>query len=169
MHSINQSNQNGNNQVNIYIGTISIDIGYLQDIVFSDPERLTGLLNKITDSKERDMPQSSNSVMEDIDDKNKKNDLVEYYEQFIQHEESKFQILEEFIKENELAEKVDIASGVIKRAIFSYENRKSSKLTPEIFDMIVTEFTKSVQELENKELMKLWIYFLYRYCFIGEK
>lgn len=148
---------------------MSIDIEYLQEIVFSDPKRLTGLLNKITDSKENDMPQYDASIMKDIYDKNKKNDLVEYYEQFIQYEESKFRILEEFIKENELADKVDIASDVIKRAIFSYENRKSSKLTPQIFDMIVTEFTKSVQHSENKELMKLWIYFLYRYCFIGEK
>ncbi len=167
MYNINQTNQNGNN--NIYLETISIDIGYLQEIIFSDPSRLTELLTNITENKDNDLTQSESSIMEGIDSKNKKNDLVEYYTEYIQHEESKFRILEEFIEDNNLEEKVDSASRVIRRAIFSYRDRKSLKLTPSIFDMIVTMFTKNVSGLENKNLMTLWIYFLYRYCFIGEK
>jgi len=169
MPSVNQNNQYGDN--NVYIMRLTVDVGWIQNIIFNNPEQVTNLLEKIEEYEEleNDNEDYDTSPMDDIEDKNKKNNLEEFYKEFIQQEESKFEVLEDFIKENDLGLKVERASKVIRRAIYSYNDRCSNKLTPQIFQELLTNFTENLNSHDEKNLMELWIYFLYRYCFIGEK
>lgn len=164
MADINQKNTFGKNEVNI-IYKISIDVERLQEIVRNDSENIKKLLSELTD----DVAESTtdNSSIK-IEDKNIKNNLVDFYNEWIKKEESKFKVIEEFIIENNLYEKVDKASINLKQVIYSYQNKNNHKLTSEIFTTLIQEHTKGLNS-EDKDIITLLLYFLYRECFIGDK
>lgn len=164
MADINQNNILGKNEVNI-IYKISIDVERLQEIVRNDSENIKKLLSELTDEVTESTTDNSSIK---IEDKNIKNDLVDFYNEWIKKEESKFKVIEEFIIENNLYEKVDKASINLKQVIYSYQNKHNYKLTSEIFTTLIQEHTKGLNS-EDKDIITLLLYFLYRECFIGDK
>jgi hypothetical protein len=164
MANINQNNIFGKNEVNI-IYKISIDVERLQEIVRNDSENIKKLLSELTDEVTESTTDNSSIK---IEDKNIKNDLVDFYNEWIKKEESKFQVIEEFIIENNLYEKVDKASINLKQVIYSHQNKNNHKLTSEIFTTLIQEHTKGLTS-EDKDIITLLLYFLYRACFIGDK
>ena len=42
-------------------------------------------------------------------------------------------------------------------------------LEPTIFNTIIQEHTKAIKDRKEKSIMKLVIYYLYRFCYIGAK
>lgn len=164
MNNITQNNVNGKNEVNI-IYKISIDVERLQEIVRNDSENIKKLLSGLTDEVTESATDNSSIKLED---KNLKNDLIDFYNEWIKREESKFKIIEEFIVDNNLYEKVDKASINLKQVIYSYQNKNNHKLTSEIFTTLIQEHTKGLNS-EDKDIITLLLYFLYRECFIGDK
>ena len=65
-----------------------------------------------------------------------------------------------------MIEEIEIASENIRIAVYSMSN--SEKLTPKIFNEILQRHTKTLNDNDDKKLMRLMIFFLYRHCFIGE-
>ena len=161
LYNISQSNQNGDNKVEIL--NLEIDVEWVRNIIFNDKNKLTNILSKF---KNDSSLQLTYKIMKDIDDKNKKNELEEFYEKFIKKYENEMDVLYNFFKEEEMIEEIDEASESIKIAIYSIQN--SEKLTPKMFGFILSKYTQTMNNNEDKKLMKLFIFFLYRHCFIGE-
>lgn len=161
LYNISQSNQNGDNKVEIL--NLEIDVEWVRNIIFNDRDKIKAILNNF---KNNNLSQTNYKIMKDIEDKNRKNELVEFYEKFIKKYENEMDVLYNFFKEEEMFEEIDEASESIKIAIYSIQ--KSEKLTPKIFGVILSRYTQSMQSNEDKKLMKLFIFFLYRHCFIGE-
>ena len=161
LYNISQSNQNGDNKVEIL--NLEIDVEWVRNIIFNDKNKLTNILSKF---KNDSSLQQNYKIMKDIDDKNKKNELEEFYEKFIKKYENEMDVLYNFFQEEEMIEEIDEASESIKIAIYSIQN--SEKLTSKMFGTILSKYTKTMENNEDKQLMKLFIYFLYRHCFIGE-
>lgn len=164
MDNINQNNIFGKNETNI-IYKISIDVERLQEIVYSDSQNIQRLLSTLADEN---LPNSADNDSIKIDDKNIKNDLVDFYNEWIKKEESKFKVLEEFIVDNNLYDKIDKASTNLKQIIYSYQNKNNHKLTSELFSTLIQEHTKGLNN-DDKDIITLLLYFLYRECFIGDK
>lgn len=164
MANINQNNIFGKNEVNI-LYKISIDVERLQEIVYTNSEKINELLSELTNDV-TESTTDNDSIK--IEDKNIKNDLVDFYNEWIKKEESKFQVIEEFIVDNNLYEKIDKASINLKQIIYSYQNKNNHKLTSEIFTTLIQVHTKGLNS-EDKDIITLLLYFLYRECFIGDK
>jgi len=164
MADISQKNIFGKNEVNV-LYRISIDVERLQEIVRESSENMKKLLSELA-SEVTESTTDNSSIK--IEDKNIKNDLVDFYNEWIKREESKFKVIEEFIVDNNLYEKVDKASVNLKQVIYSYQNKNNHKLTSEIFTTLIQEHTKGLNT-EDKDIITLLLYFLYRECFIGEK
>lgn len=164
MDNINQNNIFGKNETNI-IYKISIDVERLQEIVYNDSQNIQRLLSTLADEN---LPNSADNDSIKIDDKNIKNDLVDFYNEWIKKEESKFKVLEEFIVDNNLYDKIDKASTNLKQIIYSYQNKNNHKLTSELFSTLIQEHTKGLNN-DDKDIITLLLYFLYRECFIGDK
>lgn len=161
---IKQNNIFGTNELNI-IYKISIDVERLQEIVYNDSQNIQRLLSTLTDES---LSNSADNDSIKIDDKNIKNDLVDFYNEWIKKEESKFKVLEEFIVDNNLYDKIDKASTNLKQIIYSYQNKNNHKLTSELFSTLIQEHTKGLNN-DDKDIIILLLYFLYRECFIGDK
>jgi len=161
---INQNNIFGKNELNI-IYKISIDVERLQEIVYNDSQNIQRLLSTLADDN---LPNTIDNSSLKIEDKNIKNDLVEFYREWIKKEESKFKVIEEFIVDNSLYEKIDKASTNLRQVIYSNQNKNNHKLTSELFTTLIQEHTKSLNS-DDKDIITLLLYFLYRECFIGDK
>ena len=161
---INQNNIFGKNELNI-IYKISIDVERLQEIVYNDSQNIQRLLSTLADDN---LPNTIDNSSLKIEDKNIKNDLVEFYREWIKKEESKFKVIEEFIVDNSLYEKIDKASTNLRQVIYSFQNKNNYKLTSELFTTLIQEHTKSLNS-DDKDIITLLLYFLYRECFIGDK
>lgn len=159
---INQKNLFGDN---IIYYQISIDVERLQEIVREETPKVKELLGKLTANKKNAF--TDNTAIK-IDEKNIQNELVEFYDSFIKKQESKITILEQFVVENVLYDSIDSASEELKIFIFSHQDRKTHKLTPDVFSILIQEHTKGLKG-DDKDIMKLLLYFLYRECFIGDK
>ncbi len=164
MADISQKNIFGKNEVNVIYG-VSIDVERLQEIVRESSENIKNLLSELANDVTEGITDNSSIK---IEDKNIKNDLVGFYNEFIKREESKFKVIEGFIVDNNLYEKVDKASVNLKQVIYSYQNKNNHKLTSEILSTLIQEHTKGLN-IEDKDIITLLLYFLYRECFIGEK
>jgi len=161
---INQNNIFGNNELNI-IYQISIDVERLQEIVYNETQNIQRLLDTLTNDTIKNGTDNSSIK---IKDKNIKNDLVEFYNEWIKKEESKFRVIEEFIVDNNLYEKIDKASANLRQVIYSYQNKNNHKLSSELFTTLIQEHTKGLNS-DDKDIITLLLYFLYRECFIGDK
>lgn len=148
------------------INHIELDIGILKDILENNPSLIKESLEKLTNipleftPDERTIP---------IEDKNLQNGLEEFYENFIKRIEQKLSALDRFFKENDYVDDIENASESIRIFIFSYANRNTMKLDPMLFNAIIQEHTKQISGAKQKDIMKLVIYYLYRYCYIGLK
>ena len=162
MVSVSQFTFFGNNK---FLYQISIDVERLQEIVRNDSENIKNLLLELTDDI-RDSATDNDSIK--IEEKNIKNDLVEFYNEWIKEEEGKFNVIREFIADNNLYTNVDKASKNLRQIIYSYQDKKNHTLTAEIFTILIQEHTKNLDN-DSKDVMVLLLYFLYRMCFIGDK
>ena len=148
------------------INHIDLDIGILTDILQTNPVLIKESLSKLNTSAitfnpdERTIP---------IDEKNFQNGLKEFYENFIKRIEQKLAALDAFFQEEDYIDDIEEAANSIKLFIFTYTNRNSNILEPMIFNMIIQEHTKVIENSKEKNIMKLVIYYLYRYCYIGAK
>lgn len=148
------------------INHIDLDIGILKDILENNPDVIINSLHQLTTILSQFGPDESTVP---IEDKNLLNGLSSFYENFIKREEQKLASIDKFFKENDFIDDIEDASDSIKMFIFTYANRESLKLEPLLFNAIIQEHTKSIKNGKLKNVMKLVIYYLYRYCYIGLK
>lgn len=160
--NIKQTNVLGDN--NIYT-EISIDVGRLQTILLNEKDKIIALLNQLsTDLEDAEIDNDSIGIV----DKNQKNDLSDFYDEFIKSKESELEVISKFIADNDLSSNIDKASESLKIFIFSHENKNNNKLNSNMFTILIQEHTKKLKE-DDKDIMKLFLFFLYRYCYIGDK
>lgn len=145
---------------------IDLDIGVLKDILETNPKIIEETLKQLKTIPSEFSPDERTIP---IAIKNLQNGLIEFYNEFIKHKEQKLAALDKFFKDNDFTDEIEDAADSIKLFIFSYADRKSLKLEPIIFNAIIQEHTKSIKESKHKSVMKLMIYYLYRYCYIGLK
>ncbi len=162
--NINQDSVFGNNIITIMKNPI--DVGRLQKILFHEKDKIITLLNKLSDDLQNEVKSDNSSIP--IQDKNQKNDLSDFYAEFIKSKESELEVIAEFIADNDLSKSIDTASESLKIFVFSHENKKNHVLSSNIFNILIQEHTKGLEE-EDKGIMILFLYFLYRYCYIGAK
>lgn len=152
---------------NTYIlNHIDLDIGILKDILDNNPNSIKESLHKLNTIPSEFSPDERTIP---INDKNLINGLANFYENFIKREEQKLASIDKFFKENDYIDDIEDASNSIRMFIFTYADRNSMKLNPMLFNSIIQEHTKSITESKQKNIMKLIIYYLYRYCYIGLK
>jgi len=165
----NNTNSNivvgGNQTINSITIKINIDIGRLSSICETNAKEIIGLLSKL----ESDCVIEYDDNFIKIDAKNKINELELFYTEFIKEEETKLAILDDFFKENNLTKHIERSAKSIRMSIFSFKNRNSNKLDPDIFNQIIQEHISIIDDSEIKDIMQLIIFYLYRYCYIGEK
>ncbi len=145
---------------------IDLDIGILTEILQTNPLLITESLSKLNVSAAAITPDENCMP---ISDKNLKNGLVEFYDNFIKLSEQKLDALHLFFQEEDYIDDIEDAANSIKLFIFTYANRNSNILEPMIFNTIIQEHTKALVGSKEKNIMKLVIYYLYRYCYIGAK
>lgn len=145
---------------------IDLDIGILRDILQNQPDDIVHSLHQLNTIPSEFSPDERTIP---ISDKNLLNGLTEFYDNFIKREEQKLDSIHKFFKENDYIDEIESASDSIRMFIFSYANRNSMVLNPLLFNTIIQEHTKSISETKQKNVMKLIIYYLYRYCYIGLK
>lgn len=148
------------------INHIDLDIGILKDILENNPDTIKESLLKLNTIPNEFNP-NENTIP--IKDKNLLNGLTAFYENFIKREEQKLAAIDKFFKDNDYIDAIEDASNSIRMFIFSFADRNSMELSPMLFNSIIQEHTKSIAEYTQKNIMKLVIYYLYRYCYIGLK
>ncbi|WP_419675622.1 hypothetical protein ACN2CX_07860 [Aliarcobacter butzleri] len=148
------------------INHIDLDIGILTNILQTNPTIIKESLSKLNTSPSISSPDERTIP---IDEKNLKNGLKEFYDNFIKRNEQKLAALDDFFQEEDYVDEIEEASDSIRLFIFTYANRNSNVLEPMIFNMIIQEHIKNIDEYNEKNIMKLVIYYLYRYCYIGAK
>ncbi|WP_310440962.1 ABC-three component system protein [Sulfurimonas sp.] len=152
---------------NTYIlNHIDLDIGILKDILENNPSVIKTSLKKLKTIPSEFSPDERTIP---ISDKNLLNGLTDFYENFIKREEQKLASIDKFFKDNDYIDDIEDASDSIRMFVFSFANRNSMILDPLLFNAIIQEHTKSIVESSQKSIMKLIIYYLYRYCYIGLK
>lgn len=154
------------NKSTYILNHIDLDIGILKNILENNPSVIKKTLKQLKTIPSEFSPDERTIP---INDKNLLNGLTEFYENFIKREEQKLASIDKFFKENDYIDDIEDASDSIRMFIFSFANRKSMILDPLLFNAIVQEHTKSIRESNQKNIMKLIIYYLYRYCYIGLK
>ena len=145
---------------------IDLDIGILTDILQTNPTLIKESLSKLNTSTVVFTPDESSIP---ITEKNLKNGLEDFYENFIKQSEQKLDALDKFFKNEDYIDDIEEAADSIKVFIFTYANRNSNILEPTIFNTIIQEHTKAIKDRKEKSIMKLVIYYLYRFCYIGAK
>jgi hypothetical protein len=148
------------------INHIDLDIGILTNILQTNPTIIKESLSKLNTSLSISNPDERTIP---IDEKNLKNGLKEFYDNFIKRNEQKLAALDDFFQEEDYVDEIEEASDSIRLFIFTYANRNSNVLEPMIFNTIIQEHIKNIEEYNEKNIMKLVIYYLYRYCYIGAK
>jgi len=165
--TINQTHAgNGNNIIEI---AITMDVGRLNSIVQTEGERIKEIFNSMSEKKQNHIGYTQDDSSVSIFQKNVDNELVEYWDKFIVQHESKLEVLFRFFDENDYSTKIEIASQDLKEEIFAYKNKKDDVLYPELLRVIINQHTAKLLNDEDKEIAKLIIFYLYRYCFIGAK
>ena len=148
------------------INSIDLDIGILKEILELNPNLIKEYLTKLNSSEAVNNPDERTIP---IEQKNLHNGLEDFYENFIKRVEQKLALLDQFFKDNDYIDEIEEAADSIKIFINTYANRNSMILEPMIFNIIIQEHTKSIEITKNKSIMKLVIFYLYRYCYIGCK
>lgn len=163
--SIKQTSLFGDNTVNVY-NTISIDISRLRMIVANHKEHIYHILKNIGDKQEEiSKSYESNNKIIHINKKNKINGLEDYFKHFIAKEEAKLSILRtDFFEEEEF--QLEQIAEHFKSYIYAYHN--CFKLEPKILHNLIAEHQKGFSESDDKDLVQLLIFYLYRYCYIGQ-
>jgi len=154
------------NKVIYEINHIDIDIGILRNIIQNNPTLVKESLAKLNTSTTKSNPDERTIP---IDEKNLKNELKDFYDNFIKRNEQKLALLDNFFQEEDYVDDIEEAADSIRLFIFTYANRNSNILEPMIFNMIIQEHIRNIELPNEKNLMKLVIYYLYRYCYIGAK
>lgn len=149
------------------INSINLDISALKNILETQPSIIQQTLKKLNtltpypfNPDERTIP---------ILTKNLINGLTDFYENFIKSTEQKLAALDKFFQENDSMEDIEGAADSIKIFIFSYMNRNSNILDAHILNLIIQEHIREISDATQKQIMKLTIYYLYRFCYIGSK
>lgn len=149
------------------VNSISLDISALKDILETQPSVIQQTLKKLSTSNPDPFNPDERTIP--ILTKNLINGLTDFYENFIKSTEQKLAALDKFFQENDSMEDIEAAADSIKIFIFCHMNRNSSVLDPHIFNLIIQEHIKGISDFTQKQIMKLTIYYLYRFCYIGSK
>ena len=149
------------------INHIDLDIGILRNILETNPVVIKESLLSIKGNIINDFSPDDRTIA--ISEKNIINGLEEFYENFIKRVEQKLAALDKFFKDNDYIDEIEDAADAIKMMIFSYGNRNSFKLDSMLFNTIVQAHTKEIENVNLKNVMRLVIFYLYRYCYIGLK
>lgn len=149
----------------------TIDIGNLRNICETNSRKIIEALRQVACiiSSKNDNIIHNNDEYTGLDKKNEINGLKSFYEEFIEQEEQKLKVLEDFFKREEKSEDIEMAARNIKIHIFSIENRSSHILEPKIFNDIIQQHTSGLDDKDDKNIMTLIMFYLYRFCYIGEK
>lgn len=153
-------------KVTYEINHVDLDIGVLNSILQNEPNIIKDTLISLNTIPSENNPDERTIP---ISEKNLINGLKDFYENFIKHKEQKLASIDKFVKDNDYIDEIEDAAESIKMFIFTYANRNSLKLEPFLFNAIIQEHTKSIDDIKKRNIMKLMIYYLYRYCYIGSK
>ncbi len=165
MMKIEQYNTNGNNYIEL---TVSMDVGRLKEIVETESIKIQNIFENMAEDCSVDSRYIDDGSIS-IFDKNDINGLTCFWEEFIKKHESKLQVLKDFFAANDYVRKIEKLSENLREEIFAFKNKNSHYLTPELLQIIVNQHTKSFVDSDDKDIAKLIIFYLYRFCFIGQK
>jgi len=157
----------GRDKYVVYISP-NMDVGRLREILETNGEKIKDLFQKI-EEKNTALEIAIDDKTLAIEAKNKINGLAKFYEEFIKAHEGKLLALDIFFKENDYMDKIESAAYHLKMYIFSKENRETAELDPAIFDELIQEHNKAMMDIEDKDVMTLLLFYLYRFCYIGKK
>jgi hypothetical protein len=170
MKKINQIKQEtifGDNKIIIEL-TVSMDVGRLKEIVETESIKIQNIFENMAEDYDVDSRYIDDGSIS-IFDKNDINGLTYFWEGFIKKHESKLQVLKDFFAANDYVQKIEKLSDDLREEIFAFRNKNDNKLTPELLRIIVNQHTKSFADGDDKDIAKLIIFYLYRFCFIGRK
>lgn len=104
-----------------------------------------------------------------IDEKNKLNQMTEYFNTVIKKELVYFSEIKEVLESNddEFRERFEYIIETIKGAIISIDSKE--ELTPQKINKILERFYKQDWDFKKKQRAKRLIYFMYFSCFLGKK
>lgn len=167
---INQSNVFGDNISTTVINEQykpSIDISGLKDIIFNHKDKIYKILDSIPPKLDSHVGMLNNETMH-IERKNILNNLEAHFNNIIIKEEAKLSILQTnfFNNENIDLESKDFVKGIISW-ICAFNS--DGKLDNKAMNDLIIEYQKAFENEEDKALVRLVIYYLYRFCYIGLK
>jgi len=104
-----------------------------------------------------------------IDEKNKLNQMSDYFDSIIKKEIAYFGEIKEVLEENDddFRERFEYIIETIKGAIISIDNQE--ELTPHKINKIFERFYKQEWDFKKKQRAKRLIHFMYFSCFLGRK
>lgn len=104
-----------------------------------------------------------------IDEKNKLNQMTEYFNTIIKKEIVYFTEIREVLESNddEFRERFVYIIETIKGAIISIDGKE--ELTPQKINKIFEKFYKQNWDFKKKQKARILIYFMYFSCFLGKK
>jgi len=168
MMKINQIKQDNIYGDNIIELTVSMDVGRLKEIVETQSIKVQNIFENMIEDYGVDSRYIDDGSIS-IFDKNDINGLTDFWKEFIRKHESKLQVLKDFFAANDYVQKIESLGDDLKEEIFAFKNKNDHKLTSELLRIIVNQHTKSFTDSDDKDIAKLIIFYLYRFCFIGQK
>lgn len=104
-----------------------------------------------------------------IEDKNKLNDMEQYFEERVRTDIVYFQEIRQvlYMNQDDFRDRFEYIIGTIKSAILAIDS--SDKLTPQKINIIFGKFYKQDWDWKKKQKAERLIHFMYFYCFLGKK
>ncbi|MCT7570852.1 ABC-three component system protein [Aliarcobacter butzleri] len=164
-HQDGTNNQQANRDINntTHNHFIDDDIGF--DLV--ETEKTIDDLYEISQSLNERKTFNFDGI--NIDEKNKLNQMIDYFESIIKKEIVYFSEIKEVLEANDddFRERFEYIIETIKGAIISIDNKE--ELTPQKINKIFEKFYKQDWDFKKKQRAKRLIHFMYFSCFIGKK
>lgn len=107
--------------------------------------------------------------MTKIEDKNKLNEMEQYFEERIKADIVFFKEIQQvlYLNQEDFRDRFEYIIGTIKGAILAIDN--SEKLTPQKVNLILGKFYKQTWDWKKKQRAERLVHFMYFYCFLGKK
>ena len=147
---------------------ISMDVGTLINILQDSGDSIKTIFDSMNVIKDGASIYNSEITIP-IAKKNTINDMTEYFDKYIKKHEAKLHALHSFFQKNDYMIRIESAAENLRTNIFSVDNRKTDKLNVSLLNTIIQDHRKALSKNKDKDIVQLILYYLYRYCFIGEK
>lgn len=168
---MNRSDQTQEGQNNIQAGRDVNVYNYNDNISFDlqETEQLIMDIYEISQKMEVAQVEFTYARMEKIEDKNKLNNMEEYFQSKIEKDIVYFDEIKQVLQLNEddFRDRFEYIIGTIKGAILAIDD--SEKLTPSKINLIFSKFYKTDWDWQKKQKAERLIHFMYFYCFLGKK